>query len=61
MKAADDFQSEIWLECGNQRINAKTPLGYFSMRTSCGPDITILAEGPDEETAVEKLAAILEN
>lgn len=46
------FDSEIILESGTRRINAKSIMGIMAFNPSEGMSIDILAEGSDEEEAV---------
>ena len=42
-----------------RRVNAKSLLGVLSLGIVKGTEITLIANGPDEEEAVEALAALL--
>ena len=53
------FDSNIVLENDNRKINAKSLLGVLSMGITSGTEISIVAEGPDEEAAVKELSAML--
>lgn len=46
------FDSEIILESGNHRINAKSIMGIMAFNPSEGMSINIATEGSDEEAAV---------
>lgn len=56
---AAEFRSGIWLEKGNRRVNAKSLLGVLSLAVSSGDELSILADGEDEDAAVESLAEYL--
>lgn len=58
-QAASSFKSGVWLEKGNRRVNAKSLLGILSLAISCGDEINILADGEDEEKAVDVLSDML--
>ena len=60
IQKANDFKSGIWIEADERRINAKSLLGVLSMAIVTGTEVTICAEGPDEEEAVHTLSAMLE-
>ena len=60
IQKANDFKSSIWLEADERRINAKSLLGVLSMAIVTGTEVTLLAEGPDEEEAVKTLTQMLE-
>ncbi len=60
IQKANDFKSSIWIEKEERRINAKSLLGVLSMAIMTGTEVTLIAEGPDEEEAVKTLAGMLE-
>ena len=60
IQKANEFNSQIWIERGKQRINAKSLLGVLSLGIAHGTEITIIAEGEDEVEAVEGLLALIE-
>ena len=60
IQKANDFKSSIWIEADERRINAKSLLGVLSMAIVTGTEISLIAEGPDEEEAVKSLAGMLE-
>lgn len=59
IQKANEFRSSIWIEADDRKINAKSLLGVLSMGIMAGTEITLLAEGPDEEAAVKELSAML--
>ena len=59
IQKANEFKSSIWVEVGERRVNAKSLLGVLSLGIVKGTEITLIANGPDEEEAVEALAALL--
>ena len=61
IQKANDFRSSIWIEADERKINAKSLLGVLSMAIVTGSEVTISAEGPDEEEAVNTLADLLED
>jgi len=56
VQTAKDFISEIFLERGDDRINGKSIMGIITLGAAYGTQIRIIANGPDEEKAVEILA-----
>ena len=58
-KKANEFKSSIWIEVEDRRINAKSLLGVLSMGITKGTRISLIAEGPDEEEAVNTLTEML--
>lgn len=59
IQKANEFRSSIWIEVEERKINAKSLLGVLSMGITAGTEISIVAEGPDEEAAVKELSAML--
>ena len=59
IQKANEFRSSILIEADDRKINAKSLLGVLSMGITSGTEISIVAEGPDEEAAVKELSAML--
>lgn len=59
IQKANEFKSGIWVEKDERRVNAKSLLGVLSLGIARGVNITILAEGPDEEQAVNALVELI--
>ena len=59
IQKANEFKSSIWVEVEDRKINAKSLLGVLSMGIATGTELTLIAEGPDEEAAVKSLSAML--
>ncbi len=59
IQKANSFRSSIWVENSDRRANAKSLLGVLSLGISKGDIITILADGSDEEAAVDALVALI--
>lgn len=59
IQKANEFRASIWIEADERKINAKSLLGVLSMGITTGTEITLVAEGVDEEAAVKSLAAML--
>ena len=59
VQKANEFESSIWLESGNRKMNAKSLLGIMSMAILAGTAVTISASGADAQVAVESLEALL--
>lgn len=59
IQKANEFRSSIWIESDDRRINAKSLLGVLSMGITTGTEISLIADGSDEEAAVKSLSAML--
>jgi len=60
VQKANEFESNIWLESDNRKLNAKSLLGIMSLGIVTGAVVTLTASGSDEESAVEALAELLQ-
>lgn len=59
IQKANEFRSSIWIEVEDRRINAKSLLGVLSMGVTTGTTVTLVADGSDEEIAVNALSEML--
>ena len=59
VQVASQFNSEIYVEIGKKRVNAKSIMGMMSMGFTEGQEITIIADGKDAEAAVNEIADYL--
>lgn len=57
---AAKFKSELMVQKGEKQVNAKSILAVLSLGISKGTEITISAQGPDEEEAVSKLVELIQ-
>ena len=59
IQKANEFKSSIWVEKEERRVNAKSLLGVLSLGIVGGITIKIIADGQDEEAAVEALVKLV--
>ena len=59
IQKANEYKSSIWIEKDERKVNAKSLLGVLSLGITKGISITIMAEGSDEEKAVNDLVALI--
>ncbi|MBE7021771.1 MAG: HPr family phosphocarrier protein [Ruminococcaceae bacterium] len=59
IQKSNEFKSGIWVEKNDRRVNAKSLLGVLSLGITKGTRITVFADGPDEQEALEALAALI--
>ena len=60
IQKANEFKSIIWIEKEDRRVNAKSLLGVLSLGIVKGTTVNIVADGADENEAVETLAELIE-
>ncbi len=61
IQKANEFKSSIWIEKDERRVNAKSLLGILSLGIVGGTTIRIIADGTDEELAVQGLVDLVES
>jgi catabolite repression HPr-like protein len=55
VQEANRYTSEIFIEKGNRKLNAKSIMGLMSLAISRGMEVTIFTEGSDEREALKLL------
>ncbi|ABO68357.1 MULTISPECIES: HPr family phosphocarrier protein [Geobacillus] len=60
VQEANRFSADVFLEKDGKRVNAKSIMGLMSLAIGHGAVITLIADGPDAQEAVEKLAAYVQ-
>ena len=56
---AGSFRSEVWLEKGTRRINAKSIMGVMMLAAGKGSTIIVETTGSDEQPALEALLKLI--
>ena len=60
VQKANEFNSNIWLESGSRKMNAKSMLGIMSLGIVTGTTVTLTADGADAEAAIDALETLLQ-
>jgi len=60
VQTANSFDSDIYLEKDSERINGKSIMGIITLGATYNAEINIIADGADEEEAVEAIASLFE-
>ncbi len=60
IQKANEYKSSIWVEKEERKINAKSLLGVLSLGIVKGTKVTIIADGVDENKAVDALVELIE-
>ena len=59
IQKANEYKSSIWVEKEERRVNAKRLLGVLSLGIVGGTTIRIIADGTDEQAAVDGLVKLV--
>ena len=59
IQKANEYKCSIWVEKDDRKVNAKSLLGVLSLGIVCGTSINIIADGADEQQAVDTLADLV--
>ena len=60
VKEVKQFASAITLECGEKKAAAKGLMAVMAMGVKQGNEVTVTAEGEDEDAAIEAIQAFFE-
>ena len=58
---ASSFNSSVFIEFDGRRLNGKSLLGILSLGINKSDVITIIGEGKDEQTAVNRLVELVKS
>jgi phosphocarrier protein HPr len=61
VRLASTFESEVELAKDGLEVNGKSIMGVMMLAAECGSSITIRANGPDADAAVQALAELVES
>lgn len=59
VQVASQYDSKIYVECEEKKVNAKSIMGMMSLALAAGEEITVSADGSDEEIAIENIEKYL--
>ena len=59
IQKANTYKCSIWVEKDERKVNAKSLLGVLSLGIVKDMTITLVADGADEEEALDGLAALV--
>lgn len=60
VQEANRYAAHLFLEKDGKRVNAKSIMGLMSLAVGSGTTVTLIAEGTDEEAAVEALTNFIQ-
>ena len=56
---AGSFKSEVWMEKGPRRINAKSIMGVMMLAAGKGSQVVVEADGDDEQVALDAILKLI--
>ena len=59
VQTAGNFEARVMIQRAQKIVNAKSTLGLLSLSAEDQNDLVLIAEGPDEQAAVEAIEALL--
>ena len=59
VQVASQFESTVYINVDDRKVNAKSIMGMMSLGLDSGEQITVTAEGKDEEAAIEEIEKFL--
>ncbi|MBQ3486596.1 MAG: HPr family phosphocarrier protein [Clostridia bacterium] len=59
VQTASRFEARVMISRHQKIVNAKSTLGLLSLSAEDQTDLVLIAEGPDEQAAVEAIEALL--
>ena len=61
IQKANCYKCTIWIQKDDRKVNAKSLLGVLSLGIAKGMTVKLIADGQDEETALNGLSALIES
>ena len=61
IQTASQYDSRVYIEVENKKVNAKSIMGMMSLKLSGGENLTVVTEGADEEAAAKGIEKFLEH
>ena len=59
IQKANEYRCGIWVERDDRRVNAKSLLGVLSLGVTKGSSIRLIADGSDEQLAIDGLCDLI--
>ena len=60
IQKANSYKSSIWVDKDERRVNAKSLLGVLSLGIAQGMTVTLIADGQDENDAIDGLFNLID-
>ena len=59
VQVASQYNSSIYVECDDRKVNAKSIMGMMTLGLTSGEDIMVSASGEDEQEAIANIEKYL--
>lgn len=59
VQLASKFDSKVYMEAGSKKVNVKSIMGMMSLNLTVGDEVTVIAEGEDEQAAMNEINQFL--
>ena len=59
VQVASQYNSSIYVECENKKVNAKSIMGMMTLGLTAGEEVVVSASGEDEEIAMTDIEKYL--
>ena len=59
VQLASKYESTVHIEAQSKKVNAKSIMGMMTLSLNTGEEVTVIAEGSDEESAVADIEMFL--
>ena len=59
IQKANAYKASVWVEKDDRRVNAKSLLGVLSLGIVNGMTVTLIADGADENEALDSLEKLI--
>jgi phosphocarrier protein len=61
VNCASGFEADVWIVRGARRINGKSIMGVLTLAAAKGTELSIEADGPDEDEALDAMNRMVED
>ena len=61
VQTANQYTSQVFFEKDSNRINGKSIMGIITLGATYNSTLTLIADGEDEQEALEAIAQLFEN
>ena len=59
VQVASQYESKVYVECENKRVNAKSIMGMMTLGLSAGEEVEVIVDGIDEAVAMDNIEKYL--